>query len=389
MMPRLARIELFVPEEVAIVHVMNRVVRRCFLFGDDPVTGKNFDHRKVWIEDQLRIQSANFGIDLIGFAILSNHFHLIVRSRPDVVKEWSDAEVARRWLMLCPVRKTAERTAEEPNEFELNSIRNNPEKLAMIRRRLSDISWWMRLLCQHIAMRANHEDQEIGRFFQTRYKAVRLLDEAAILACAAYVDLNPIRAALAQTLEKSDFTSIQRRIETVKAEAAASSETPGNDASPGKTSTTTKTVAAAKLDQKGSRTKTPSAARIKADRFLAPVSLDEKRGGIGPVPSGNGCRASDKGFLAMSLGDYVLLLDWTSRRLVKNKRGATPETVAPILERLGLDETTWCGLVSGFGRMFYNVAGHPKTVATSSSRVSHHRYNLRRAARDLFTPTNA
>ncbi len=56
----------------------------------------------------------------------------------------------------------------------------------------------MRLLCQRVAMRANREDEENGRFFQDRYKAVRLLDEASLLACAAYVDLNPIRAGLAR-----------------------------------------------------------------------------------------------------------------------------------------------------------------------------------------------
>jgi len=106
------------------------------------------------------------------------------------------------------VRKNAEGLAEEPNEMELNTIRNDPQKLATIRLRLSDIAWWMRLLCQHIAVRANHEDGEVGKFFQSRYRAVRLLDEAAILACAAYVDLNPIRAAMAETLE-ADF---QRQI---------------------------------------------------------------------------------------------------------------------------------------------------------------------------------
>ena len=79
-----------------------RVVRRCFLLGNDPVTGKNYDHRKIWIEDQLKHLAANFRIDLLSFAILSNHFHLILRSRPDVVATWDDSEVARRWLMLCP-----------------------------------------------------------------------------------------------------------------------------------------------------------------------------------------------------------------------------------------------------------------------------------------------
>ena len=71
-MARLARAEVFDPSEIAIVHVMNRVVRRCFLFGDDPVSGKNFDHRKVWIEDQLRLQAACFGIDLLGLTLMPN-----------------------------------------------------------------------------------------------------------------------------------------------------------------------------------------------------------------------------------------------------------------------------------------------------------------------------
>ena len=89
-MARLARVEVFAADEVAIVHVMNGAVRQCFLMGDDPLTGKNFDHRKEWLEDELRRLAAGFGIDLLCFAILSNHFHLVLRSRPDVVgvRQW-------------------------------------------------------------------------------------------------------------------------------------------------------------------------------------------------------------------------------------------------------------------------------------------------------------
>jgi len=103
-MAHLARGEVFDPDEVAIGHFFNRTTRRCFLMGEDPVSGKNFDHRKVWIEQYQRELAASFGIDLLGFAILSNHFHLILRSRPDVVATWDDEEVARRWLLLCPQR---------------------------------------------------------------------------------------------------------------------------------------------------------------------------------------------------------------------------------------------------------------------------------------------
>jgi REP element-mobilizing transposase RayT len=225
----MARAEVSAPDEVAVVHVMNRVVRRCYLLGDDPVSGKNYDHRKVMIENQLQRLAGAFGIDLLGFAIMSNHFHLILRSRPDVVLTWDDTEVARRWLLICPVRKNSAGDPEEPNEFELNSIRNDPGKLETIRLRLSDLGWWMRVLCQYIAVRANREDNELGKFWQSRFRAVRLLDEATLLACAAYVDLNPIRAAMAETLEHSHYTSVQRRIQSFS---------PANDNSTSATSAT-------------------------------------------------------------------------------------------------------------------------------------------------------
>ncbi|TWT66660.1 transposase [Allorhodopirellula solitaria] len=199
-MSRMVRCEVFDPEEVAIAHVYTRVCRRCFPLGDDPDSGKNFDHRKVWVEEYLQQFAAYFGIDLIDFAILSNHFHLILRSRPDVVATWTDEEVARRWLMLCAHRRKADGTPMLPTDPEIQSIVGCPIKREEIRHRLSSFSWWMRLLCQRVTMRANREDDQTGRFFQDRYHATRLADEASLLACAAYVDLNPIWAAMAETL---------------------------------------------------------------------------------------------------------------------------------------------------------------------------------------------
>ena len=72
-MGRASRAEVIESSEVAIVHGFARVVRRCFLLGNDPVTGKNYDHRRVWIEQQLQRLAANFGIDLLCFSIISNH----------------------------------------------------------------------------------------------------------------------------------------------------------------------------------------------------------------------------------------------------------------------------------------------------------------------------
>jgi hypothetical protein len=75
----------------------------------------------------------------------------------------------------------------------------------------------MKNLNEYIAREANKEDNCTGRFWEGRYKSQALLDETAVLSCMAYVDLNPIRANIADTLEGSDFTSIQERIAHFKA----------------------------------------------------------------------------------------------------------------------------------------------------------------------------
>jgi hypothetical protein len=374
-MARLRRAELFDPSEIAVVHVMNRVVRRCFLMGHDPVSGKNFDHRKRWVEREIERSAAWFGIDLIAFSLMSNHLHLVLRSRPDVVQDWEDSEVAYRWLMLCPKRKHQDGTPRAPSEPELNSIRCDPVKLAEIRRRLSDISWWMRLMCQRIAQRANAEDSELGKFWQSRYRAVRLLDEAAILACAAYVDLNPIRAALAETLETSSFTSVARRIQAM---AGQESEDPADALS---------SRQAGELDSSGEPAPHGNIAhgrREPADACLSPVQIDELKDALGPRPSGSPLRCSDKGFTSLTAGEYVQLLDWTARQLVPGKAGATPADAPPIFERLQLRREVWCELVKNFGTYFSLVAGQVQCVDAHRSRTRRQRFHLKAQTCELL-----
>ncbi|MCC6508316.1 MAG: hypothetical protein IT423_04365, partial [Pirellulaceae bacterium] len=129
---------MFSPDEIAIVHVMNRVVRRCFLMGYDALTGKNYDHRKQWIEDQFQRLAAFFAIDLLCYAVMSNHFHLVLRSRPDIAASWTRHEVAKRWLELCPKRKRKDGTPCEPNAAEIRAITSNEILVKEYRRRLSD-----------------------------------------------------------------------------------------------------------------------------------------------------------------------------------------------------------------------------------------------------------
>jgi len=372
-MARLARVEVFATDEVAAVHVMNRTVRRCFLMGYDPVSGRNYDHRKVWIDEQLVHQAKHFGIDLLCQAIMSNHLHLVLRSRPDVVQEWSDTEVARRWLMLCPRRRDENRRPLEPTEFEINRIVNNKEKLAGLRSRLSDISWWMRLLCQNIAQRANREEGEVGKFWQARYRAVRLLDEIAILSCAAYVDLNPIRAALAGTLETSDFTSAQKRSLGLASESQQESQ-PECALSAGLPETPPAAV----------RNEHIAAVDLRSAEHLAPVELNERSGQPGPDANREGARCSNKGFLPMSTAQYLSLLEWTARQQRVAKPGRKPKQIRRLFNRLGISASVWNELVRNFGRLFSIVAGKPAVVDSHRSRSGVHRYRALPAARDLL-----
>jgi REP element-mobilizing transposase RayT len=332
-MARLARAELVDPAEVAVFHCFHRCVRRGYLCGDDPYTGRNYDYRKQWIEKRLEWLASVFGIDLVGFSIMSNHFHVILRSRPDVVVGWSDTEVARRWFLLCPLRKNADGQPEQPSEAELDTIRRVPERLAEIRRRLSDISWWMRMTAEPVARRANREDEVTGHFWEGRYRCVKLCDEAALLACLVYVDLNPIRAGIALTPESSDYTSLQRRIEALLG--------------------------------------TPDAAA-----FLAPLEIDQTELGqteLGPLPSATHRRASDKGCLPITVADYLNLVDWTGRQLAEGKRGVIPAKLAPILVRLCIADHHWLSVVAHFGRYFHRVAGAAQSVGRVRPRTSRQR----------------
>ena len=396
-MCRLCRWELFTPDEKAIVHVMNRTVRRCFLFGDDELTGRNYDYRKDWIELRMVYLARYFGIDILCYSILSNHFHQVLRQRPDVVAQWSDTEVAQRWLMLCPKRKNKDGSAKEPTEGQLNAIRNNPKNLAETRSRLSDISWWMRLLCQNIAQRINRDDDEKGKVWQNRYKAVRLLDETSLLACAAYVDLNPIRAAIAEVLEQSDYTSIQRRIQALK-EGMEAELLGGGEACSNLSHAIASTLVGDTKDDQVESTLNPgtlqqaqevqSSRLSKArDRSIAPVKLDELRDALQVRPSTSGYRCSDLGFLNMSDGDYIELLDWTTRVVVPGKRGSTPPDAPPIFERLnlGISAESWCELITSFGKLFSTVAGKPHIVERYRSSKRKQKFTLKPEARQLLT----
>jgi hypothetical protein len=164
-MARQARGEYLDPKEVQVVHAVQRCVRQAFLCGQDRGTGKSFEHRRGWIRDRMEFLASTFGIDCLTYTVLSNHLHVVLRNRPDVVETWSDEEVARRWLLVFPQRRNEQGDPEEPTPEELRMITGNTKRLEEIRTRLSDISWWMRCLAENIARRSNQEEQILGRFW--------------------------------------------------------------------------------------------------------------------------------------------------------------------------------------------------------------------------------
>jgi hypothetical protein len=209
--------------EVTIVHTVAKASRNLFLLGMDFATKTQNSHRKDWIVELLEFQSSLMGIDLLHFSLLCNHIHQVLRSRPDVVKHWDNHEVARRWLNLCPKSKkmkvgdTLERVPIPPKETQIEALAKDEKKIAELRERLSSISWWMRLLCQKVAQRANLEDGgSLGPFWKGRFHSTVIDDPSYLLGCGFYVDLNAFMAGLACGIDDYAYTSAKFRLESLK-----------------------------------------------------------------------------------------------------------------------------------------------------------------------------
>ncbi len=205
------RSQLIDPTSPGYYHCVSRCVRRAFLCGSDSISGKDFEHRKAWVEDRVLALAECFAVGIYAYAVMSNHLHVVVHVDPVTAEGWSAEEVARRWVCLFPVREQGE-VDEEACGLRAQVLAGDPIRIVELRARLASISWFMRCLSEPIARRANREDNCTGRFWEGRFKCQALLDDAAVLACMAYVDLNPIRAGMAPSLETSNHTSIRNRL---------------------------------------------------------------------------------------------------------------------------------------------------------------------------------
>ena len=299
-----ARSEVVVQGVEAYYHCVSRCVRRAFLCGFDSYTGRSYEHRKGWIQARLKDIADVFGIEVVTYAVMSNHVHAVLRTRPDLVQCWSDEETAARWLALFPVERNDDGRPKAPSLSAIESLAGQPERLAEIRARLGSVSWFMRCLNEYVARMANREDGCKGRFWEGRFKCQVLLDDSALLACMAYVDLNPVRAWVAETPEQSEYTGIYNRI---RARASGRDET-----------------------------------------WLCPLGGENQGDAPGVLPIGR--------------DEYLSLVDWTGREIRAGKRGAIPAHLADILDRIPINQARWFDTVQGYGGLFHQVVGRMEAM---------------------------
>jgi len=269
-----ARKELINLDITPYYHCYARCVRKGYLFGTGE-NNKNYDHRKSWVLERIQYLCQGFAIDVCAYAIMSNHYHLVFHVNRKKALSWSDEEVNMRWQWAL----------ERKAPF-LSSL---PEEIEKRRECLFSISWFMRFLNEYIARLANIEDDVTGKFWESRFKSQALLDEGALLACMAYVDLNPVRANMASTLENSDFTSIQERLR------------------------------AHHLNQP-----TP------------PTLMEFEHKEVNETKEN-----TLKAYLPFSMKDYISLIKWTGGQIRDGKSGSLSEDVLPLIQTAGLNPKNW------------------------------------------------
>jgi REP element-mobilizing transposase RayT len=310
-------------------HCVSRCVRRSFLCGTDKYSGQSFEHRRDWVEDRLLFLVSVFSIDVAAYAVMSNHTHVVVHVDKKQALSWSVGELLRRYHRLhCGTwltQKYVKGEALTPGE-----TISFAETVEIYRSRLYDISWFMRDLNEYIAREANKEDDCTGRFWEGRFKSQALLDDSAVLACMAYVDLNPIRARMDKTPETAQHTSIKKRLHAVKQ---------------GKSQPT----------------------------ILMPFVGGHRQ----DMPKG----------IAYHLKDYCELVDVTGRSIRDDKAGHIDNSQSPILERLGLSADQWLILTTDFEKHFCYAAGAELMMREFKSHTQHKRLRGIGSSKNLFKRT--
>jgi REP element-mobilizing transposase RayT len=294
--PRKALISL---ADTPYYHITSRCVRRAYLCGVDHYSGQSYEHRRQWVVDRIRLLSSLFAIDVCSYAVMSNHYHLVLKLCPDQIEGLSDDDIMDRWCALFkgPLLIQRYRDGEGLKSFERSGV---SDIVNVWRSKLASISWFMRCLNQPIAHQANREDMCTGKFWESRFTSQALKSDEALLSCMVYVDLNPVRAGIADTPETSSHTSIRERLQPeFDLQQAIDDQTQCGDLLNFKTA-------------------------------LKPLLRFENRMVSEP----------QRGIL-FNFEEYLNLVDWTGRIIRSDKRGHIDNALPPILIRLKIAPDQW------------------------------------------------
>jgi REP element-mobilizing transposase RayT len=303
------------------------------LCGDDIKTGGNFNHRRSWIEEKLLELPKAFAINVAAYAVMHNHYHVVLHIDTNKAQSWTDRDVINRWHQVFKGTRLSRRFSDGDDTLSDAEMIGVSQLALKWRKRLLNISWFMRVINQQLARSSNKEDGCKGHFWESRFKSQALLDDAALLTCMAYVDLNPVRAKIAETPENSEYTSAKIRAETAK-----KSETP-NETS-------------------------------QQNQLLLPFT--------GDTTKHQSCGIQFK------LSDYFLLLDATGRVMRSDKRGAIDSGAECILIRLGIDQDKWLKMTREFEHCFNSFVGNEKLLRKACEHSNYQRVPGVSSCREMF-----
>lgn len=281
-------------------HCITRCVRQAFLLQE----GKT--DRKKWLEDRMKEVAEVYAVSVASYAILDNHFHVLLRLDVDIAAAWSDEEVIKRWATLHPPK--VKRKPIPITDQWLAEEAKDKTKVDKYRQRLCDLGWFMKEVKEPLARLCNREDGTTGTFFEGRFKSIAVLDEQALLRTAIYIDLNPFAAGLASTPEQCVYTSLYARIQHARQRNQ---------------------LEAVYLARFGGSAALEVSADTEEGLWLVPI---EDRRHFGSRTEGL--------VSAFTLGNYLLLLD-TMARTPRDTKAFLPAEVVDIFARLNFDQEFW------------------------------------------------
>jgi REP element-mobilizing transposase RayT len=301
----LPRKQLVSLDSTPYYHCVSRCVRRAFLCGKDPVSGKNYEPRRKWVEKRILYLAKYFCVQVAAYAVMSNHYHIVLKVDKDTAINLSPKEVIEHWQGMFKGTSLSNQYLKDPESLSEPESTTLLKQIEVWRERLYDISWFMRCLNEFIAKKANEKDECTGRFWEGRFKSQALLDDKALIACMAYVDLNPVRAGISNLPSNSAFTSVQKRNQLRK-------------------------------NQTNNVTKSPLA--------MLPFSDDEHD------------NSSESHVIHCTLNEYKELLKWTVKYIHKKNKSTTVKVGEMEFSTTNISEMT-----QNFEKLFKSLVGSPSS----------------------------